>query len=87
MTAVISALNKKKLIKTSEFLCSNFNIEDGREKATFSHIMLYYFKKGKNVTEMQKRICAVYREGAVTDQTCRKWFARFHVGDFSMDDA
>ena len=44
----------------------------------FQHIMLYYFKKGKNTIEMQKReICAVYGEGAVTDQTCLKWFAKF----------
>ena len=34
----------------------------------FQHIMLYYFKKGKNTTEMQKKICAVYGEGAVTDR-------------------
>ena len=39
-------------------------------------MMLYYFKKGKNSTEMQK-ICAVYGVGAVTDQTRRKWFAKF----------
>ena len=26
---------------------------------------------------MQKKICAVYEEGAVTDQTCQKWFAEF----------
>ena len=32
----------------------------------FQHIMLY-FKKGKNATEMQKKICAMYGEGAVTD--------------------
>ena len=51
------------------------------------HIMLYYFKKGKNATEMLKEICAVYREGAVTDLTCQKWFAKFHAGDFSLDDA
>ena len=43
----------------------------------FCHIMLYYFKKGKNATETQKKICAVYREGAVTDRTCQKWFAKF----------
>ena len=49
--------------------------------------MLYYFKKGKNATETQKRICAVNGEGAVTDQTCQKWFAKFHAGDFSLDDA
>jgi len=61
--------------------------KDGRKKATFSTYYTYYFKKGKNAAEMQKKICAVFGEGAVTDQTCRKWFARFHVGDFSMDDA
>ena len=33
----------------------------------FWGIMLYYLKKGKNATEMQKRICAVYGGGAVTD--------------------
>ena len=49
--------------------------------------MLYYFKKGKNATEMQKRICAVYREGVVTDQTCHKWSAKFHEGNFLLDDA
>ena len=26
---------------------------------------------------MQKKICAVYGEGAVTDQMCQKWFAKF----------
>ena len=30
-------------------------------------IILSYFKKGKNATEMQKKICAVCGEGAVTD--------------------
>ena len=53
----------------------------------FQHIMLYYFKKAKNTTEMQKKSCSVYGEGAVTDQTCQKWFAKFCAGDFSLDDA
>ena len=53
----------------------------------FQHIMLYYFKKGKNTTETQKKICAVYGEGAVTDRTCQKWFAKFHGADFSLDNA
>ena len=39
-------------------------------------IMLYYFK---NATEIQKKICAVYGEGAVTDRTYQKWFAKFLV--------
>ena len=39
--------------------------------------MLYYFKKGKNTTEMQKKICAAYGEGAVTDRMCKKWVVKF----------
>ena len=50
-------------------------------------IMLYYFKKGKNATDTQKKICAMYGEGAVTDWMCQKWFVKFHAGDFSLDDA
>ena len=36
---------------------------------------------------MQKKICSVYGEGAVTDQTCQRWFAKFHAADFLLDDA
>ena len=57
------------------------------KKQYFVHIMFYYFKKGENTTEMQKQICAVYGEAAVTDQTCSKWLAKFHAGDFSLDNA
>ena len=39
--------------------------------------MLYYFKEGKKVTEMPKKICAVCGEGVVTDRTCQKWFVKF----------
>ena len=41
------------------------NMEENQQH--FWYIMLYYFKKGKNATETQKMICAVYGEGAVTD--------------------
>ena len=43
----------------------------------FWHIVLYYFRKDKNTTEMQEKICAVCGEGAVTDRTCRKCFGKF----------
>ena len=49
--------------------------------------MFYYFKKGKNTTEMQEKICAVYGEDSRTDPTCRKQFAMFRAGDFSSDNA
>ena len=42
------------------------------EYTHFRHIMLYYFKKHIRAIEMQKKTCAVYGEGAVTDQTRQK---------------
>ena len=53
----------------------------------FWHIMLYNIKEGKNATETQKEICAVIGEGALTDQTCPKWFVKFHAGDFLLEEA
>ena len=53
----------------------------------FQYIMFYCFKKDKNTTEMQQKICAVYGEGAVIDWMCHKWFVKFCAGDFSLDDA
>ena len=35
----------------------------------------------------KKKNGAMYGEGAVTDRTCQKCFARFRAGDFSLDDA
>ena len=43
----------------------------------FWPVILYYFKKGKNATEMQKQICALYGEGVVTEWTYQKWFVTF----------
>ena len=50
------------------------------------HIMLYYFKKGKNAAIRQKKICEVYGEGAVTDQMCQKWLRSFML-EISLDTA
>ena len=41
----------------------------------------------KTQLKRKKKICAVYGEGAVTDRTCQKWFAKLCAGDFSLDDA
>ena len=75
---------KKENQNSGEFLCNHFNIENGRKH--FQHVMLYCFKKGKNATETQRKICTTFEEGAVTDRTCQKWFVKFCAGDFSLDD-
>ena len=70
-------MHLKKPIKIGEFLCSHFNIEDGRRYIPFSAYYVLLFQERKNTNEIQKRMCAVYGEGAVTDGTCQKWFAKF----------
>ena len=52
-------------------------------KQHLQHVMLYYFKKGINATEMQKKVCAVYGEAAVTEcvkVVCEVSCWRFLVG-------
>ena len=58
------------------------------KKPYFLHKMLYYFKKGKNTIEMQKKkkIYAVYGED-VTDQTRQKWLWSFMLETFLLGDA
>ena len=53
----------------------------------FRHIMLFYYRKGKNATQSCKKICSVYGADAVDDSTCRKWFRRFREGNFDVKDA
>lgn len=52
----------------------------------FRHIMLFYFKKGKNAAQTSKKIYAIYGEDAVKERVYQKWFARFRCGDFSVKD-
>ena len=54
---------------------------------TFGILCFIISRKVKTQLKHTKKICAVYGEGAVTDQTCQKWFAKFRAGDFSLDDA
>ena len=83
----ISVHLKRNLSKLVNFCVAILILKMEGKKQHFQHIMLYYFKKGKNATETQKKICAVYGESAGTDQTCQKWFAKFCAGDFSLDIA
>ena len=69
-------MHLKNNIQIGEFLCSYFNIEDGR-RYTFSAHYDLLFQDRENATEIQKKTCAVCEEGAVTDQICQKWFVKF----------
>ena len=74
---------KKDLSKLVNFCTPILILKIGENKQHFQWIMLYYFKKGKNATEMQVNIYTVYGEGVMTDRTCQKCFVKFCAGDFS----
>ena len=59
------------------------------KKPTFKYSILYYFKKGKTTTKMEKKkkISVVFGEGTMTYPMCQKWFVKFYAGDFSLEDA
>ena len=46
-----------------EFLCSHFILKMEEKTLAYWHIIVYYFKKGKNKSKMQKKkkknICAM----------------------------
>ena len=52
----------------------------------FRHILLYYFRKGKNAVQAQKKFY-VYGEKSLTECQCQNLFARFRSGDFHLKDA
>ena len=58
---------KKKLPKLVNICVAILILKMEENMQHFWHIILYYFKKGKSATERQKKICAKYAEGAVTD--------------------
>ncbi|GFV64583.1 histone-lysine N-methyltransferase SETMAR [Trichonephila clavipes] len=56
------------------------------QKEHFRHILLFYFRKGKNASQAHKKLCAVYGDEALRERQCQNWFAKFRSGDFSLKD-
>ena len=50
----------------------------------FTHILLYYFRKGKNAVQARKKLHDVYGEKSLTERQCQNRFARFRAGDFDL---
>ena len=56
------------------------------QKEQYRHILLFYFRKGKNASQAHKKLCAVYGDEALKERQCRNWFDKFRSGDFSLKD-
>ena len=48
--------------------------------------MLSEFKNGNSAAETVRNIHSVYGEECVNERTCRRWFAKFRSGDFTLED-
>ena len=56
------------------------------QKEHYRHILLFYFRKGKNASQAHKKLCAVYGDEALKERQCQNWFDKFCSGDFSFKD-
>lgn len=50
----------------------------------FHHLTFFYFQKGKNTAKTAKKICSVYGNGAIAENTVCKWVVRFRRGNFDL---
>ncbi|KAL6261994.1 hypothetical protein P5V15_007082 [Pogonomyrmex californicus] len=53
-----------------------------KEHIRFSIHFAFHLKK--NAAEATAMICAAYRENAVSHTTYKRWYQKFHQGDFSL---
>lgn len=54
------------------------------QKEHVRHILLFYFRKGKNASQAHKKLCAIYGDEALKERQCQNWFAKFRSGDISL---
>ena len=54
------------------------------ENEHFRHILLFYFRKGKNTAQAAKKLRDVDGEETLKERQCRNWFDKFRSGDFSL---
>ena len=77
----------KKDLKLVNFCVAIVILKMEEKSNVFSILCFIISRKVKKQLKHQKKISAVYGEGAVTDRTCQKWFAKFCAGGFSLDNA
>ncbi|GFV74198.1 histone-lysine N-methyltransferase SETMAR [Trichonephila clavipes] len=53
----------------------------------FRHILLLYYRKGKDAVQVRKKLTDVYVEDVLTVRQCQNWFAKFRSGNFDIEDA
>ncbi|OAD55670.1 Histone-lysine N-methyltransferase SETMAR [Eufriesea mexicana] len=57
------------------------------EKQHVRHILLFYYRKGKNAVQAKKKLSDIYSDDVLTERQCQNWFAKFRFGNFDVEDA
>ena len=52
----------------------------------FRHVLLFYFRKGKNSHQACAKLCKVYGDNALQERQCQRWFKKFRDGNFDLND-
>ncbi|GFW26470.1 histone-lysine N-methyltransferase SETMAR [Trichonephila clavipes] len=56
------------------------------DKQHFRHILLFYYRKGKNAVQARKKLTDVYGEGVLTVRQCQNRFTKFRSRNFDVED-
>jgi len=65
------------------------SVHDGNNKRAYSifhHLKNFSLHLKKNFAEATAMICAAYGENPVSHIICKRWYQKFHQGDFSLKD-
>lgn len=52
----------------------------------FRHVLLFYFRKGKNARKACEKLREVYGDNALQERQCQRWFSKFQAGNFDIKD-
>lgn len=55
-------------------------------KQDFRQIYFYEFKLGRSAAQTARNINVVWGEGSISECTVQRWFQKFRVGDFDLED-
>ncbi|XP_029639658.1 histone-lysine N-methyltransferase SETMAR-like [Octopus sinensis] len=55
-------------------------------KDQIRNVLLYEFHKGVNASAAARSIQSTYGDDIVNERSCRRWFSRFRIGDFTLKE-
>ena len=83
---ILTFVLSRKRLKSVKWIKSYFILKMEINKEKIRYILQYHYDKDKNAAQVCEKICAIYGEDTLSKSTARKWFVRFHAGNFDVKD-